>query len=50
MRVCAQLAPVEQRLAGGQRVECWLHGPADRIPEGGREPLEQERIAVAEEA
>ena len=50
MRVCAQLAPVEQRLAGGQRVECWLHGPADRIPEGGRELLEQERIAVAEEA
>jgi peptide/nickel transport system ATP-binding protein len=50
MRVCAQLAPVEQRLADGQRVECWLHGPGDRIPEGGREPLEQERIAVAEEA
>ena len=43
-------APVEQRLSAGQRVECWLHGPGDRIPEGGREPLEQERIAVAEEA
>ena len=50
MRVCAQLAPVEQRLSDGQRVECWLHGPSDRIPEGGREPLEQGRIAVAEEA
>jgi peptide/nickel transport system ATP-binding protein len=50
MRVCAQLAPVEQRLSAGQRVECWLHGPSDRIPEGGREPLEQGRIAVAEEA
>ncbi|HWH65152.1 MAG TPA: ABC transporter ATP-binding protein, partial [Gaiellales bacterium] len=36
MRVCAQLAPVEQRLSDGQRVECWLHGPSDRIPEGGR--------------
>ena len=50
MRVCAQLAPVEQRLSAGQRVECWQHGPSDRIPEGGREPLEQGRIAVAEEA
>jgi peptide/nickel transport system ATP-binding protein len=50
MRVCALLAPVEQRLSAGQRVECWLHGPGDRIPEGGREPLKQEQIAVAEEA
>ena len=34
----------------GQRVSCWLHGPEDEIPEGGREPLEREEILVAEEA
>ena len=37
-------------LGGGQRIECWLHGPAEQIPEGGTEPLEREEIALAEEA
>jgi peptide/nickel transport system ATP-binding protein len=50
MRVCAAQDPIEVRTEGGQRVACWLHGPEDQIPEGGREPLERERIAVAEEA
>jgi peptide/nickel transport system ATP-binding protein len=50
MRVCAQIAPVEQRSQDGQRVECWLHGPEALIPAGGREPLQRQRIAVAEEA
>jgi peptide/nickel transport system ATP-binding protein len=50
MRVCAEIAPVEQRLPDGQRVECWLHGPEQMIPAGGREPLKRERIAAAEEA
>jgi hypothetical protein len=50
MRVCAAKDPVEQRLESGQRVLCWLHGPEEEIPEGGKEPLEREEVAVAEEA
>jgi peptide/nickel transport system ATP-binding protein len=50
MRVCADIAPVEQRSPDGQRVECWLHGPEALIPPGGHEPLQRRRIAVAEEA
>ena len=50
MAVCAELAPEETTGGGGQRVRCWLNGPEERIPEGGREPLEREEIAVAEEA
>jgi peptide/nickel transport system ATP-binding protein len=50
MDVCASIDPVEQRLEGGQRVECWLHGPEEMIPAGGREPLQRRGIAVAEEA
>jgi len=50
MRVCAEIAPIEQRSQDGQRVECWLHGPEEKIPAGGHEPLQRERIAVAEEA
>jgi peptide/nickel transport system ATP-binding protein len=51
MRVCAARHPIEVRSEeGGQRVSCWLHGPDAEIPEGGREPLPREEIAVAEEA
>ena len=50
MAVCAERVPVEMRAGGGQRVACWLHGPADQIPEGGTEPLERGEIAIAEEA
>jgi peptide/nickel transport system ATP-binding protein len=50
MRVCAELDPVEQRLEFEQRVACWLHGPTDRIPDGGTEPLEREEFALADEA
>ena len=50
MRVCAQLEPVEVRAAAGQRTSCWLHGPQDLIPEGGREALERSAIGIAEEA
>jgi peptide/nickel transport system ATP-binding protein len=50
MRVCADIAPVEQRSPDGQRVECWLHGPEALIPPDGHEPLQRRRIAVAEEA
>jgi hypothetical protein len=38
------------RLEGDRRVECWLHGPEEQIPEGTTAPLERERIAVADEA
>jgi oligopeptide/dipeptide ABC transporter ATP-binding protein len=50
MRVCAEKFPVVQTLDSGQRVECWLHGPSERVPEGGTEPLAREEIATAEEA
>ncbi len=50
MKVCAEQLPVDVRVEGGQRVACWLHGPADQIPEGGTEPLERGEIAIAEEA
>ena len=50
MRVCAQLDPIEQQLETGQRVECWLHGPVSRIPEGGTARLERATFAAADEA
>ena len=50
MRVCAELAPVEQRLDERRRVLCWLHGPAQRVPTGGELPLEREAIGIADEA
>jgi peptide/nickel transport system ATP-binding protein len=50
MRVCALKHPIETRTPSAQRVSCWLHGPEDEIPPGGTEPLERERIAIAEEA
>jgi peptide/nickel transport system ATP-binding protein len=53
MRVCADRHPIEVRTgdgAGSQRVSCWLHGPEEEIPEGGKEPLPRGEIALAEEA
>jgi oligopeptide/dipeptide ABC transporter ATP-binding protein len=50
MRVCADKDPIEMRAAAGQRVLCWLHGPEEEIPPGGKAPLEREAIAIAEEA
>ncbi len=50
MEVCPTRHPPEMKAPAGQRVACWLHGPADEIPEGGTEPLEREEIAIAEEA
>jgi peptide/nickel transport system ATP-binding protein len=50
MWVCATHVPIEQQLDGERRVQCWLHGPEERIPEGGTAELEREEIAVAEEA
>jgi peptide/nickel transport system ATP-binding protein len=50
MQVCAERDPIEVITDGGQRVSCWLHGPEDQIPPGGREELERREIAVAEEA
>ena len=49
MRVCATTDPIEQQL-DGRRVLCWLHGPYERIPQGGRQGLERQEIGVAEEA
>jgi peptide/nickel transport system ATP-binding protein len=50
MRVCAELDPVEQRLDERRRVLCWLHGPSQRVPTGGEQPLEREAIGIADEA
>jgi hypothetical protein len=33
-----------------RRVLCWLHGPAQRVPAGGEQPLEREAIGIADEA
>ena len=50
MWVCATTDPIEKRIDAERRGQCWLHGPEDRIPEGGTAELEREEIAVAEEA
>ena len=50
MLVCSSKHPIETNPSTGRRVECWLHGPIDEIPESGTIPLEREAIAVAEEA
>jgi peptide/nickel transport system ATP-binding protein len=50
MQVCASKDPIEVRAETGQRVLCWLHGPEEEIPPGGKEPLERKAIALAEEA
>jgi peptide/nickel transport system ATP-binding protein len=50
MDVCATKNPVNIERAGGGRVECWLAGPEDQIPEGGKRPLKQEELTVADEA
>jgi peptide/nickel transport system ATP-binding protein len=49
MRVCASKDPIEVT-SPGQRVLCWLHGPESEVPPGGHEPLERQRIGIAEEA
>ncbi len=49
MKVCPERFP-QPVDAGAQRVECWLHGPDEMIPHGGREPLVREEITVADEA
>jgi peptide/nickel transport system ATP-binding protein len=50
MDVCATKNPVNIERAGGGRGECWLAGPEDQIPEGGKRPLKQEELTVADEA
>ena len=50
MKVCATKNPVDIERPGGGRVECWLVGPDDQIPAGGKQPLEQEELTVADEA
>ncbi|MGH2953793.1 MAG: ABC transporter ATP-binding protein [Solirubrobacterales bacterium] len=50
MQVCAERDPIEVGVGGDQRVRCWLHGPEEQIPAGGKAPLERQKIAIAEEA
>jgi peptide/nickel transport system ATP-binding protein len=50
MNVCATQNPVNIERPGGGRVECWLVGPDDQIPSGGKQALKQEELTVADEA
>jgi peptide/nickel transport system ATP-binding protein len=50
MEVCATQNPLNIERLGGGRVECWLHGPDDEIPPGGKQPLKQQELTVADEA
>jgi peptide/nickel transport system ATP-binding protein len=50
MKVCATRNPVNIERRGGGRVECWLSGPEELIPVGGKQPLKQEELSVADEA
>jgi peptide/nickel transport system ATP-binding protein len=50
MEVCATKNPVNIERPGGGRVECWLVGPEDQIPAGGKKALEQEELTVVDEA
>jgi peptide/nickel transport system ATP-binding protein len=50
MNVCATQNPVDLERPGGGRVECWLVGPDDQIPPGGKQDLEQGELTVVDEA
>jgi len=50
LRVCPDEFPIPVRLEGDRRVECWLHGPKEKIPSGAAEPLEREKLAAADGA
>ncbi|HEY2877182.1 ABC transporter ATP-binding protein [Nocardioides sp.] len=50
MNVCAVQNPVDIERPGGGRVECWLVGPDDQIPPGGKQSLKQEELTVVDEA
>jgi peptide/nickel transport system ATP-binding protein len=50
MNVCASQNPVNIERSGGGRVECWLSGPDEQIPPGGKQPLIQQELTVADEA
>ncbi len=50
MNVCAVQNPVTVDRPAGGRVECWLAGPEKDIPPGGKQPLKQEELTVADEA
>ena len=49
MRVCRERFP-RATTVGEQRVECWLHGPRELIPDGGDEPLVREEAGVVDES
>jgi peptide/nickel transport system ATP-binding protein len=50
MQVCPAISPMNVWAETGSTVRCWLHGPAELIPQGGTEPLERRELAVADEA
>jgi hypothetical protein len=50
MNVCATKNPIDIERPGGGRVECWLVGPEDEIPAGGKQTLEKEELTVVDEA
>jgi peptide/nickel transport system ATP-binding protein len=50
MEVCAVKNPINIERPGGGRVECWLVGPDDQIPAGGKQALDREELTVVDEA
>jgi peptide/nickel transport system ATP-binding protein len=50
MVVCPQKIPVDVAPGAGRRVQCWLHGPEEEIPEGGTAELVRRELTVADEA
>jgi peptide/nickel transport system ATP-binding protein len=50
MNVCASQNPINIERHGGGRVECWLSGPDELIPAGGKQQLKQQELTVADEA
>ena len=50
MQVCPTRHPPTVAAASGQQVDCWLHGPDELIPPGGKAPLDREAAGVADEA
>jgi len=50
MQVCPTRHPPTVVTELNQKVDCWLHGPDELIPDGGTASLEREAIGVADEA
>ena len=50
MAVCVEQVPVDTSPGPGHLVQCWLHGPHEKVTDEGARPLRREEISVADEA